>query len=121
MQGEQQSGQSVVITGGTKGIGAGIARAYLQAGAKVLVCGRTSPDRKGQLPEAGGRTALFCQADVREPEQGSRLIRTASDLFGRVDVLISNAGGSPEAAAATASPRFLKSIIELNLTAPLLV
>jgi|SRR5580698_4602921 NAD(P)-dependent dehydrogenase (short-subunit alcohol dehydrogenase family) len=121
MHGEQQPGQSVVITGGTKGIGAGIARAYLQAGAKVLVCGRNAPDRKGQLPEAGGRSALFCRADVRDPDQGARLIRTAADLFGRVDVLISNAGGSPEAAAATASPRFLQKIIELNLTAPLLV
>ena len=116
-----QAAQTVVITGGTRGIGAGIARAFLEAGAKVLVCGRSAPADPAALPSARGRSALFCQADVREPDQAARLLRTAADLFGRVDVLISNAGGSPEADAATASPRFLARIIELNLTAPLLV
>jgi NAD(P)-dependent dehydrogenase (short-subunit alcohol dehydrogenase family) len=111
--------QTVVITGGTRGIGAGLAQAFLAAGSRVLVCGRSQPADPGVLPSAGGRTAVFCQADVREPDQASRLIRTAADLFGRVDVVISNAGGSPEVAAATASPRFHQKIIELNLIAPL--
>lgn len=121
MRGEQQAGLSVVVTGGTRGIGAGIARGFLQAGANVVVCGRTAPADPGQLPSAAGRSAVFCQADVRDPEHGVRLVQTAADLFGRLDVLISNAGGSPETAAASASPRFLQKIIELNLTAPLLV
>jgi NAD(P)-dependent dehydrogenase (short-subunit alcohol dehydrogenase family) len=112
-------GLTVVITGGTRGIGAGLARGFLAAGSRVMVCGRSQPDDPGLLPTAGGRTAVFCQADVREPDQASRLVRTAADLFGRVDVVISNAGGSPEVAAATASPRFHQKIIELNLTAPL--
>jgi len=113
------SGLTVVITGGTRGIGAGLAREFLAAGSRVMVCGRSEPDDPARLPAAGGRTAVFCQADVREPDQASRLIRTAADLFGRVDVVISNAGGSPEVAAATASPRFHQKIIELNLIAPL--
>jgi NAD(P)-dependent dehydrogenase (short-subunit alcohol dehydrogenase family) len=123
------AGTAVVITGGTRGIGAGLARAFLAAGSRVIVCGRSQPADPAVLsaaglpaaglPAAGGRTAVFCQADVREPDQASRLIRTAADLFGRVDVVISNAGGSPEVAAATASPRFHQKIIELNLTAPL--
>jgi NAD(P)-dependent dehydrogenase (short-subunit alcohol dehydrogenase family) len=117
--GGAHEGGSVVITGGTRGIGAGIARAFLAAGSRVLVCGRNAPADPGLLPSAGGRTAVFCQADVREPDQASRLVRTAADLFGRVDVLICNAGGSPETPAATASPRFHAKIIELNLTAPL--
>jgi NAD(P)-dependent dehydrogenase (short-subunit alcohol dehydrogenase family) len=116
----ERPGLAVVITGGTRGIGAGIARAFLQAGGRVLVCGRTQP-ADGQLPAAAGRSAVFCQADVREPEQAHRLIRTAAAEFGRVDVLISNAGGSPEVAAAAASPRFHQKIIELNLVAPLQV
>jgi NAD(P)-dependent dehydrogenase (short-subunit alcohol dehydrogenase family) len=110
---------SVVITGGTRGIGAGLARAFLQAGCRVLVCGRTEPADPGLLPESDGRAAVFCRADVREPEQAARLVRTAADLFGTVDVLISNAGGSPEAAASAASARFHQKIIELNLIAPL--
>ncbi len=112
-------GLAVVITGGTRGIGAGIAAAFLQAGSSVLVCGRMAPADASVLPSAGGRTAAFCQADVRDPDQAARLIRTAREELGRVDLVISNAGGSPEAAADTASPRFHQKIIELNLIAPL--
>jgi NAD(P)-dependent dehydrogenase (short-subunit alcohol dehydrogenase family) len=112
-------GLAVVITGGTRGIGAGLAAAFLRAGSHVLVCGRTAPADRAALPSADGRIAVFCEADVRDPEQARRLIRTAHAEFGRVDVVISNAGGSPEAAAATASPRFHQKIIELNLIAPL--
>ncbi len=111
-------GLAVLITGGTRGIGAGLARAFLQTGGRVLVCGRNSP---AELPKAAGRTAVFCQADVRDPEQARSLIRAATDEFGQIDVLISNAGGAPEAPASDVSPRFLRKIIELNLTAPLLV
>jgi NAD(P)-dependent dehydrogenase (short-subunit alcohol dehydrogenase family) len=113
------AGRGVVITGGTRGIGAGIARAFLRAGADVLVCGRTPPADDEQLPEADGHRAGFFPADVRDPDQAGRLIAAATDRFGRLDVLICNAGGSPEAAAATASPRYHTKIIELNLLAPL--
>jgi NAD(P)-dependent dehydrogenase (short-subunit alcohol dehydrogenase family) len=112
-------GLGVVITGGTRGIGAGLARAFLAAGARVLVCGRTVPADVEDLPSGGGRPAQFHQADVRDPDQASALIAVATDLFGRLDLVISNAGGSPELAAATASPRFHRSVIELNLLAPL--
>ena len=119
---------AVVITGGTRGIGAGIATAFLRAGHDVMICSRTAPSDQADttgpgegpvLPRTADRTATFCQADVRDPEQASRLIRAAADEFGRVDVVISNAGGSPETAAASVSPRFHQKIIELNLVAPL--
>jgi NAD(P)-dependent dehydrogenase (short-subunit alcohol dehydrogenase family) len=113
------AGQVVLVTGGTAGIGAGIARAFLLAGAQVLVCGRTEPADAAALPAADGRTALFARADVRDPDQAKRAVRAAVDSFGRLDVVVSNAGGSPPAEAATASPRFHAKIIELNLIAPL--
>lgn len=109
----------VVITGGTRGIGAGLAAAFLRAGSDVLVCGRTPPADMPMLPSASGRSPLFCQADVRDPDQARRLIHTAQAELGRVDVVISNAGGAPETAAASASPRFHQKVIELNLVAPL--
>jgi NAD(P)-dependent dehydrogenase (short-subunit alcohol dehydrogenase family) len=117
-------GCRVIVTGGTKGIGAGIAREFLRSGARVLVCARNEP---AALPAvgpavgaaAGGRTAQFTRADVRDPEQARLLVASAVDLFGGVDVVVSNAGGSPPAPAATASPRFHARIIELNLIAPL--
>lgn len=113
------AGRAVVVTGGTRGIGAGIARAFLEAGARVLVCGRTPPAGDKGVLAAGRHGARFCQADVRDPEQAARLIATAASELGQIDVLVCNAGGSPEAQAATASPRFHQKIIELNLLAPL--
>jgi NAD(P)-dependent dehydrogenase (short-subunit alcohol dehydrogenase family) len=109
-------GPAVLVTGGTRGIGAGIARGFLRSGARVLVCGRAEP---AELPSAEGRTAVFARADVRDPEQAAGIVRHAVGLFQRLDVVVSNAGGSPYAAAATASPRFHAKVIELNLVAPL--
>ncbi len=86
---------TVLVTGGTRGIGAGIARGFLRAGARVLVCGRTEP---AELPCAGGRTAFFTRADIRDPEQAAGTVRKSLDLFHRLDVVVSNAGGSPYAA-----------------------
>ena len=113
------AGRAVIVTGGARGVGAGIARAFLEAGAQVLACGRTEPTEVAQLPDADGRTAAYTRADVRDPAQAQRLVSEAADRFGRVDVVVSNAGGSPYADAATASPRFHARIIELNLIAPL--
>lgn len=100
----------VLITGGTRGIGRAIAEAFAALGDQVVVCGRNDP---GDLPWP------FLSADVREYSQVDRLITEVVARFGRLDVLVNNAGGSPVADAATASPRFSEKIIALNLIAPL--
>ncbi len=110
------SGKVVIVTGGGKGIGRGISERFLQAGADVLVCGRSEPET---LPRAGDREAVFAPCDVRDYEQIEACVNAAVTRFGRLDVLVNNAGGAPHAEAATASPRFSEAIIRLNLIAPL--
>jgi NAD(P)-dependent dehydrogenase (short-subunit alcohol dehydrogenase family) len=105
----------VLITGGTRGIGRGIAEAFLAAQARVIVCGRTAPD---SMPSAGTRSASFIACDVRDADAVKALMATIAQRYGGLDVLVNNAGGSPAAEAATASPRFHESIIRLNLLAP---
>ena len=110
------AGQVVLVTGGTKGIGRGIAEGFLGAGATVIVCGRNPPV---EAPSSGGRSAEFIACDVREAEAIKTLLAEVMRRHGRLDVLVNNAGGSPSVAAATASPRFHEGIIRLNLIAPL--
>lgn len=110
------AGKVALVTGGGKGIGRGISERFLAAGANVVICGRSVPD---SLPEAGGRQAVFTACDVREVDQVEACVEFAVQQFGRLDVLVNNAGGAPHADAATASPRFSESIIRLNLIAPL--
>jgi NAD(P)-dependent dehydrogenase (short-subunit alcohol dehydrogenase family) len=110
------SGKVVLVTGGARGIGRGITETFLAAGADVVICGRTEPD---QVPRAGDREAIFISADVRDADQVDALFAEVVERTGRLDVLVNNAGGSPPADTATASPRFTSSIIALNLVAPI--
>ena len=107
-------GRVALVTGGGRGVGRGISEAFLEAGAEVVICGRNEPN---ELPSGRGREALFTAADVRELEQIESVVAFTLERFGRLDVLVNNAGGAPEAAAATASPRFHESILRLNLVA----
>ena len=110
------SGKVVLVTGGTKGVGRGIALGFLQAGANVAVCARNPA---GAPIAYDGREAAFVAANVRKPDEVAALVSNVVSRFGRLDVLVNNAGGAPPADAATASPRFAASIIDLNLTAAL--
>jgi NAD(P)-dependent dehydrogenase (short-subunit alcohol dehydrogenase family) len=106
----------VIVTGGGRGVGRGITLRFLEAGAQVVICGRNEPD---EIPETAGRKAMFVAADIREIDQIDHVVASTTKHFGRLDVLVNNAGGAPFADAATASPRFSESILRLNLIAPL--
>jgi NAD(P)-dependent dehydrogenase (short-subunit alcohol dehydrogenase family) len=110
------SGKVVIVTGGGRGVGRGITCRFLEAGADVVICGRNAPD---DLPQGGGKTAVFEAADIRDVDAIDRVVTATTERFGRLDVLINNAGGAPPAEAATASPRFSEAILRLNLIAPL--
>ena len=106
------SGRAVLVTGGTKGLGRGLARAFADAGADVLVCARTAPEQE-DLP--------FVAADLRDADQAGSVVDAAIERFGRLDVLVNNAGGSPPGDAATVSTRFVEKVVALNLLAPFYV
>jgi NAD(P)-dependent dehydrogenase (short-subunit alcohol dehydrogenase family) len=111
-------GRVAIVTGGTRGIGVAIARTLLAAGCEVAICGRTEPP-PGDLPEAEGRRAVFWPCDVRKADAVAAFVAAVGARFGRIDVLVNNAGGSPPADAATVSPRFHEAIVALNLMAPI--
>ncbi len=129
---EPGDGRVVVVTGGTRGIGKGIAEAFLGAGDQVVVCGRHQPDPgelpaavgssspggEGRVPWAGRRVANFVLADVRRHDDAEALVSAVVETWGRLDVLVNNAGGSPAADAASMSPRLFESVVTLNLLAP---
>ena len=90
------AGRSVVVTGGSKGIGRGIARVFAAAGAKVLVTGRDPSaldDAVADLKGAGGEVTAVV-ADVRDRDQCDRMAAEAVRRHGGIDVLCANAGSS---------------------------
>ncbi|MFE6816967.1 SDR family oxidoreductase [Streptomyces sp. NPDC057677] len=110
------SGSVAVVTGGTRGVGAGIARALLQAGAEVVTCARKAPDRP---VEAAGRTARFLPVDLRDPAAVTGFFDRVRDDHGRLDVLVNNAGGTPFRMLGEGSATQQARVLELNLIAPL--
>lgn len=89
-------GQVAVVTGAGKGVGQGIARVLAEAGATVVGTARTRSDIEGtiaDIEEAGGR-GLAVVADAMSRPDGERVVTTAMEEFGRIDMLVNNVGGS---------------------------
>ena len=87
----QYEGKVVVVTGGAGHIGRAICQGFLNEGAQVVACGRRSPE----VPIGDGlEKAEFFAADLRDPDASKSLVDFALERFGRIDVLINNAGGS---------------------------
>jgi NAD(P)-dependent dehydrogenase (short-subunit alcohol dehydrogenase family) len=107
-------GQAALVTGGTRGAGRGIALRLRDAGARVLICGRSAP----AVDEPG---IEFVAADVREPEQAANVVAEAVSRFGRLDIAVNNAGGGPSVPASDVKPNLATSIVRLNLLAPFFV
>jgi NAD(P)-dependent dehydrogenase (short-subunit alcohol dehydrogenase family) len=106
------AGRVVLVTGGVRGVGAGISAVFAQQGATVVTCARRPVD---------GLPYEFHPCDVRDDESVAALIDAVVQRHGRLDVVVNNAGGSPYALAAEAPANFSRKIIELNLLGPLQV
>ncbi|WP_159842086.1 SDR family oxidoreductase [Nocardia sp. CY41] len=112
------AGHVVLVTGGVRGVGAGVSKAFLAAGATVVACARRPADAP---VEVDGRAIDYLPCDVRDADAVRALVETITERHGRLDHLVNNAGGAPFALAAEASKNFHAKIVELNLLAPLLL
>jgi NAD(P)-dependent dehydrogenase (short-subunit alcohol dehydrogenase family) len=102
----------VLVTGGVRGVGAGISAVFAGQGATVVTCARRPVD---------GLPYQFHSCDVRDDDAVKALIDAIVAEHGHLDVVVNNAGGSPYVPAAEASAKFSRKIIELNLFGPLSV
>ena len=114
------AGKTVIITGGTMGIGQGCTRAFLAAGANAVICARGVENGEktaaGFNMEYGDGRCTFIQCDVSSEDDVIRTVAKTSELFGRIDVLVNNAGYHPpyESIDGTTGDMFLE-LLKVNL------
>ena len=106
------AGRVVLVTGGVRGVGAGISAVFADQGATVVTCARRPVE---------GNPYDFHSCDIRDDASVKALVDAIVATHGRLDVVVNNAGGSPYALAADASARFSTKIVELNLLGTLSV
>jgi NAD(P)-dependent dehydrogenase (short-subunit alcohol dehydrogenase family) len=112
-----------LVTGGSRGIGLGVAKALAQSGFDVAINGRReAADVAPVIAEMTslGIDALYCQADVAELADHGRMLDEVRNRFGRLDVLVNNAGVAPEVRADVldATPESFDRLIRINLRGP---
>jgi citronellol/citronellal dehydrogenase len=117
---DANAGRIVLITGGGTGIGRATALAFARTGASVAICGR----RQGPIEAARAEieaTGVVCLAvsdcDIREPEQVDRLLADVLARFGRIDVLVNNAGGQFAAPAEEIGLKGFRAVQRLTVDA----
>jgi 3-hydroxybutyrate dehydrogenase len=114
-------GRVAVVTGSTRGIGAGIAASLAEAGCDLVLNGRTPPEEgvvlARELASAHGVGSAYCAADLRRADQIGVLARFAQDKFGRVDILVNNAGIQHVCPVADFPDERWEEVLSLNLSA----
>lgn len=116
--GKRLADKVVVITGGTKGIGKGIALMVAQEGAKVVINGRNERDGEQvvrEISERFGKEALFVKGDVSKEAACKHLIDETVKRFGKVDGLVNNAGIFPRGTMVNTSEDLFESIFAVNI------
>lgn len=107
-----------VVTGAGRGIGAACALALAEAGADVLIAARTKEqlDDVGARVEAVGRRAEVVAADLEDLDAVAALAERAAEVFGRLDVVVNNVGGTMPRAYLDTSPRMLEAAFHFNVS-----
>jgi len=107
-----------IVTGAGKGIGRGIALAFAEAGADIVCAARTPGDIEAtaKAVQERGRRALAVPTDVLKTPELERLVAAALAEFGKIDVLVNNAGGTGPRAALETSERFFENALRMNVT-----
>src|SRR5689334_3910027 len=107
-----------LVTGAGRGIGAGVALAFAEVGADVVCAARTPEQIEATAAgvRAFGRRALAVPCDVTDRAQLDALVARALDTFGRIDVLVNNAGGYPPRPALETSARAFEEAFHFNVT-----
>jgi len=115
--GTRVGGKVAVITGSTRGIGAGIARGLAAEGAAVIVSGINAAEGEQVARElaATGQHSTFIPADVTNSADCARLVQTAFDTYGRLDVLVNNAGIFPSASLEDTTPDLWDNVFAVNV------
>jgi NAD(P)-dependent dehydrogenase (short-subunit alcohol dehydrogenase family) len=113
----QLDGRVAIVTGGSRGIGFSIARAFLRRGMKVTITGRDAESlaRAAQALDGGDRVLTFA-ADVAELDKVQQLVQRTVDRWGGLDVLVNNAGIGGFASVADMTPQLWHAVIDTNLT-----
>jgi 3-oxoacyl-[acyl-carrier protein] reductase len=106
-------GKNVLITGGSKGIGKAIAKAFISEEANVSIAARNMEILKDAKQELGSNASIF-QVDIVNPGEREKLIRSFIEEKGRLDILINNAGGSNGGGAAETGMDLFYEAMELN-------
>jgi NADP-dependent 3-hydroxy acid dehydrogenase YdfG len=109
----------VIITGASRGIGAATARAFVQAGAKVVLAARSEEPLAALARELGEEKALAVPTDVTVRAQLDALVRRTLERFGRIDILVNNAGVAMAGPVATMDAAELERIFATNVLGPL--
>jgi NAD(P)-dependent dehydrogenase (short-subunit alcohol dehydrogenase family) len=106
-----------IVTGASSGLGVAFAKALAEAGADVALGARRVErlQETARLVEEAGQTALPVATDVTQPEDCERLVADTMERFGRVDVLVNNAGVGTAVPATRETPDQFRQVIDLNL------